>query len=186
MLAPQGSPCFEGAREQAGISAGVIGLLPSSQVAVPNLGEAVQDADLLVFVIPHQFIHKICDEITGRVPKKAVGITLIKVSTMHAEQRRLDSVPPGFVPSVLCSRSSFPAKHLTGSNFSGERVMLAPCLRQDSPLWPGRPGRPGCGQLLAHRPIGRDCGICWLAESPLFGFVLCCWNSSPGACRAST
>ena len=49
------------------------------QVAVANLGEAVQDADLLVFVIPHQFIHRICDEITGRVPKDALGITLIKV-----------------------------------------------------------------------------------------------------------
>lgn len=50
------------------------------QVAVPNLQEAVQDADMLVFVIPHQFIHRICDEITGKVPKKARGITLIKVT----------------------------------------------------------------------------------------------------------
>ncbi|NXR00093.1 GPD1L protein, partial [Sagittarius serpentarius] len=53
--------------------------LPDNVVAVPNLNEAVQDADLLVFVIPHQFIHKVCDEITGRVPKKALGITLIKM-----------------------------------------------------------------------------------------------------------
>ncbi|NXU27013.1 GPD1L protein, partial [Thalassarche chlororhynchos] len=52
--------------------------LPDNVVAVPNLNEAVQDADLLVFVIPHQFIHKVCDEITGRIPKKALGITLIK------------------------------------------------------------------------------------------------------------
>lgn len=52
------------------------------QIAVPNLSEAVQDADLLVFVIPHQFIHRICDEITGRVPKKALGITLIKVTCL--------------------------------------------------------------------------------------------------------
>lgn len=51
----------------------------TTQVAVPNLNEAVQDADLLVFVIPHQFIHKVCNEIAGRVPKKALGITLIKV-----------------------------------------------------------------------------------------------------------
>ncbi|NWU10129.1 GPD1L protein, partial [Cephalopterus ornatus] len=52
--------------------------LPDNVVAIPNLNEAVQDADLLVFVIPHQFIHKVCDEITGQVPKKALGITLIK------------------------------------------------------------------------------------------------------------
>lgn len=51
----------------------------TTQVAIPNLREAVQDADLLVFVIPHQYIHKVCEEITGLVPRKALGITLIKV-----------------------------------------------------------------------------------------------------------
>uniref|UniRef100_A0A2K5I771 Glycerol-3-phosphate dehydrogenase 1-like protein n=1 Tax=Colobus angolensis palliatus TaxID=336983 RepID=A0A2K5I771_COLAP len=57
--------------------------LPENVVAISNLSEAVQDADLLVFVIPHQFIHRICDEITGRVPKKALGITLIKSKVME-------------------------------------------------------------------------------------------------------
>ncbi|NWI02407.1 GPD1L protein, partial [Tichodroma muraria] len=52
--------------------------LPDNVVAIPSLREAVQDADLLVFVIPHQFIHKVCDEITGQIPRKALGITLIK------------------------------------------------------------------------------------------------------------
>ncbi|XP_011817014.1 PREDICTED: glycerol-3-phosphate dehydrogenase 1-like protein [Colobus angolensis palliatus] len=60
--------------------------LPENVVAISNLSEAVQDADLLVFVIPHQFIHRICDEITGRVPKKALGITLIKVTRVRAAQ----------------------------------------------------------------------------------------------------
>lgn len=69
------------------------------QVAVPNLSEAVQDADLLVFVIPHQFIHKICDEITGRVPKKALGITLIKVGT-KAERARQVPVQSGLGRSL--------------------------------------------------------------------------------------
>lgn len=46
-------------------------------VAIPSLNEAVEDADLLVFTTPHQLIHNICDEITGRVPKKALGITYI-------------------------------------------------------------------------------------------------------------
>lgn len=52
--------------------------LPENVVAIPNLNEAVQDADLLVHTTPHQLIHNICDEITGRVPKKALGITHIK------------------------------------------------------------------------------------------------------------
>lgn len=64
------------------------------QVAVANLGEAVQDADLLVFVIPHQFIHRICDEITGRVPKDALGITLIKVRRPLATRGLLETSIP--------------------------------------------------------------------------------------------
>ena len=64
------------------------------QVAVANLSEAVQDADLLVFVIPHQFIHRICDEITGRVPKDALGITLIKVRRPLAARGLLGTSAP--------------------------------------------------------------------------------------------
>lgn len=52
--------------------------LPENVVAIPSLNEAVEDADLLVFTTPHQLIHNICDEITGRMPKKALGITHIK------------------------------------------------------------------------------------------------------------
>lgn len=52
--------------------------LPENVVAIPNLNEAVQDADLMVLTTPHQLIHNICDEISGRVPKKALGITHIK------------------------------------------------------------------------------------------------------------
>ncbi|KAE8596780.1 hypothetical protein XENTR_v10016238 [Xenopus tropicalis] len=52
--------------------------LPENVVAVPNLSDAVKDADLLIFVIPHQFIHKICQEISGKVHRNALGITLIK------------------------------------------------------------------------------------------------------------
>ncbi|NIG58789.1 glycerol-3-phosphate dehydrogenase protein-like isoform 2 [Pontoporia blainvillei] len=52
--------------------------LAENVVAIPNLSETVWDADLLVFVIPHQFIHGICDEISGKVPKGALGISLIK------------------------------------------------------------------------------------------------------------
>lgn len=49
------------------------------QVAVPQLRDAADGADLLVFVVPHQFIRKLCDEMVGCVSDKARGITLIKV-----------------------------------------------------------------------------------------------------------
>lgn len=46
---------------------------------MPELRDAAQGADLLVFVVPHQFIRKLCDEMAGCVSKTACGITLIKV-----------------------------------------------------------------------------------------------------------
>lgn len=49
------------------------------QIAVPELRDAAEGADLLVFVVPHQFIRKLCDELASCVSKTARGITLIKV-----------------------------------------------------------------------------------------------------------
>lgn len=51
----------------------------SSQVAVPEVVEAAEEADILIFVVPHQFIPKICEQLTGHVKPGAIGISLIKV-----------------------------------------------------------------------------------------------------------
>uniref|UniRef100_A0A8C9EXM3 glycerol-3-phosphate dehydrogenase (NAD(+)) n=1 Tax=Pavo cristatus TaxID=9049 RepID=A0A8C9EXM3_PAVCR len=87
--------------------------LPDNVVAVPNLNEAVQDADLLVFVIPHQFIHKVCDEITGRVPKKALGITLIK---------GIDEGPEGLklISDIIREKMGIDISVLMGANIANE------------------------------------------------------------------
>ncbi|KAH0627305.1 hypothetical protein JD844_002841 [Phrynosoma platyrhinos] len=87
--------------------------LPENVVAVPNLKEAVKDADLLVFVIPHQFIHKICDEITGRVAKKAVGITLIK---------GIDEGPEGLklISDIIREKMGIDISVLMGANIANE------------------------------------------------------------------
>ncbi|XP_055239325.1 glycerol-3-phosphate dehydrogenase 1-like protein isoform X2 [Gorilla gorilla gorilla] len=78
-----------------------------------NLSEAVQDADLLVFVIPHQFIHRICDEITGRVPKKALGITLIK---------GIDEGPEGLklISDIIREKMGIDISVLMGANIANE------------------------------------------------------------------
>ena len=56
--------------------------LPSTrQVAVPDLVDAAGDADILVFVIPHQFIGRVCDTIKGKIKSDALGMSLIKVRT---------------------------------------------------------------------------------------------------------
>ncbi|KAK6327190.1 hypothetical protein J4Q44_G00028350, partial [Coregonus suidteri] len=82
-------------------------LLPSPQVAVPQLQDAAEGADLLVFVVPHQFIRKLCDEMVGCVSSQARGITLVKgidegpeglklISDIIREKMAIDvSVPMG-------------------------------------------------------------------------------------------
>ncbi|NXU13174.1 GPD1L protein, partial [Pardalotus punctatus] len=87
--------------------------LPDNVIAVPNLKEAVQDADLLVFVIPHQYIHKVCDEITGQVPKKALGITLIK---------GIDEGPEGFrlISDIIREKMGIDISVLMGANIANE------------------------------------------------------------------
>ncbi|XP_018419255.1 PREDICTED: glycerol-3-phosphate dehydrogenase 1-like protein isoform X1 [Nanorana parkeri] len=87
--------------------------LPENVVAVPNLTDAVKDADLLVFVIPHQFIHKICQEISGKVHKKALGITLIK---------GIDEGPGGLklISDIIREKMDIDISVLMGANIANE------------------------------------------------------------------
>ncbi|KAL7976736.1 hypothetical protein Chor_008685 [Crotalus horridus] len=87
--------------------------LPENVVAVPNLTEAVKDADLLVFVIPHQFIYKICDAIAGHVTKQAVGITLIKGIDEGPEGLRL-------ISDVIRAKMGIDISVLMGANIANE------------------------------------------------------------------
>ena len=41
--------------------------------------EATKGADILVFVLPHQFVNKICDTLKNNIKKSAIGVSLIKV-----------------------------------------------------------------------------------------------------------
>ncbi|XP_075068485.1 glycerol-3-phosphate dehydrogenase 1-like protein [Mixophyes fleayi] len=87
--------------------------LPDNVVAIPNLTDAVQGADLLVFVIPHQFIHKVCREISGNVHKKALGITLIK---------GIDEGPEGLklISDIIREQMGIDISVLMGANIANE------------------------------------------------------------------
>ena len=53
--------------------------LPTNVVAVPDLVDAAKEADLLVFVVPHQFIKGICHQLAKNIKPTAIGVSLIKV-----------------------------------------------------------------------------------------------------------
>ncbi|KAJ8667171.1 hypothetical protein QAD02_008833 [Eretmocerus hayati] len=52
--------------------------LPANVVAVPDVVEAAKHADILIFVVPHQFIRRICSTLLGKIKPGAVGLSLIK------------------------------------------------------------------------------------------------------------
>jgi len=52
--------------------------LPENVRAVTDLLKTCEDADILIFVVPHQFVHRICDQLKGHLKKDAIAISLIK------------------------------------------------------------------------------------------------------------
>ena len=57
--------------------------LPENVRAVPELLDAARDADLFVFVIPHQFISRIVGQMKGNIKDGAAAISLIKVRNLR-------------------------------------------------------------------------------------------------------
>ncbi|VEL15567.1 unnamed protein product, partial [Protopolystoma xenopodis] len=53
--------------------------LPQNVVAIPDLSECTREADILVFVLPHQFLPNVCKSMRPVIKKGAIGVSLIKV-----------------------------------------------------------------------------------------------------------
>ncbi|XP_034385113.1 glycerol-3-phosphate dehydrogenase 1-like protein [Cyclopterus lumpus] len=87
--------------------------LPENVVAVPKLRDAARGADLLVFVVPHQFIRNLCDEMVGCVSAKARGITLIK---------GIDAGPGGLklISDIIREKMGIDVSVLMGANIANE------------------------------------------------------------------
>lgn len=52
--------------------------LPTNIVANPSLEDAVQGSSILIFNLPHQFIHRICAQLKGKIVPYARAISCIK------------------------------------------------------------------------------------------------------------
>ncbi|KAM8933452.1 glycerol-3-phosphate dehydrogenase 1-like protein [Pelodytes ibericus] len=87
--------------------------LPRNVVAVPNLVEATAGADILVFVIPHQFIHRICEQLAGHTKSGAYGISLIK---------GVDQGPDGLklISDIIREKLGLEISVLMGANIANE------------------------------------------------------------------
>ncbi|XP_073721351.1 glycerol-3-phosphate dehydrogenase [NAD(+)], cytoplasmic-like [Misgurnus anguillicaudatus] len=87
--------------------------LPTNVVAVPELLDAVKDADILIFVIPHQFVSRVCDTIKGHIKADAVGMSLIK---------GVDEGPDGLklISDVIREKLGIVMTVLMGANLANE------------------------------------------------------------------
>ncbi|KAI8988275.1 glycerol-3-phosphate dehydrogenase [NAD+] [Mycotypha africana] len=87
--------------------------LPHNVVAVSDLVEACKDASLLVFVLPHQFIHGVCEKMKGYLRPQARAISLIKGLEITAEGTRLFSEEISHILNIPCAA-------LSGANIANE------------------------------------------------------------------
>ncbi|KAJ9102627.1 hypothetical protein QFC19_004736 [Naganishia cerealis] len=63
--------------------------LPANIYATSDLDEAVHDATAFIFVLPHQFLGKVIEQMKGKVAPGAKGITLIKGVDVTADEIRI-------------------------------------------------------------------------------------------------
>nr|XP_056717233.1 glycerol-3-phosphate dehydrogenase 1-like protein [Euleptes europaea] len=87
--------------------------LPPNVVAVADPVEAAADSDILIFVIPHQFIPKICDQLVGKIKAGTIGISLIK---------GVDEGPEGLklITDIIREKLKIEVSVLMGANIANE------------------------------------------------------------------
>lgn len=88
--------------------------LPANVVAVPDVVEAAKDADILIFVVPHQFIRGLSATLLGKIKPTAVGLSLIKGFDV-AEGGGID-----LISHIITRHLKIPCAVLMGANLANE------------------------------------------------------------------
>lgn len=88
--------------------------LPENVVAVPDIVAATENADILIFVIPHQFLERSLSPLKGKIKPGAFGISLVK---------GFDILPEGgirLISDSLHRMLGLPVSVLMGANLAHE------------------------------------------------------------------
>ncbi|XP_065074485.1 glycerol-3-phosphate dehydrogenase [NAD(+)], cytoplasmic-like [Ochlerotatus camptorhynchus] len=88
--------------------------LPENVIAVPDFVEAAKDADILIFVVPHQFIQGLGTQLLGKIKPTAVGLSWIKGSDV-AEGGDME-----LISHIITKHLKIPCSVLMGANLAGE------------------------------------------------------------------
>lgn len=65
--------------------------LEKNIVAYPDLDDVINEADIIVFCVPHQFVHRICKQMVGKIRQDAVAISLTKGMRLRSDGAQLIS-----------------------------------------------------------------------------------------------
>ncbi|XP_074367802.1 glycerol-3-phosphate dehydrogenase [NAD(+)]-like [Apium graveolens] len=87
--------------------------LGENVVADPDVESAVKDANMLVFVTPHQFIDGICKKLVGKIRQDAAAISLIKGMDLKPEG-------PSMVSKLIKDSLQIDCCVLMGANIANE------------------------------------------------------------------
>ncbi|XP_057983467.1 glycerol-3-phosphate dehydrogenase [NAD(+)] [Malania oleifera] len=87
--------------------------LGENVIADPDLENAAKDADMLVFVTPHQFIDGICKRIAGKLKPEVEAISLIKGMEVKTEG-------PSMISKVVSEKLGINCCVLMGANIANE------------------------------------------------------------------
>lgn len=87
--------------------------LPENVVAIPDVAVACKDADILVFVLPHQFVRSTCEKMKDSIKKGAVAVSLIKgfAITDHGIK---------FISEIVTETIGCECAVMMGANLAGE------------------------------------------------------------------
>lgn len=88
--------------------------LPANVVAVPDVVEAAKDADILIFVVPHQFIPNLCKSLLGNIKPTAMALSLIKGFDI-AEGGGIS-----LISHIITKHLKIPCSVLMGANLANE------------------------------------------------------------------
>uniref|UniRef100_A0A6M2DUY8 Glycerol-3-phosphate dehydrogenase [NAD(+)] n=1 Tax=Xenopsylla cheopis TaxID=163159 RepID=A0A6M2DUY8_XENCH len=88
--------------------------LPANVVAIPDVVTAAREADILIFVVPHQFVRSLCATLLGKIKPTAVALSLIK-GFDQAEGGGID-----LISHIITRHLKVPCHVLMGANLAGE------------------------------------------------------------------
>lgn len=86
---------------------------PNNILAVPDIVEVAKTSDILVIVVPHQFVDSICKQMDGHVPKSALALSCIKGVSVSKHGVSLFA-------NVLQERLGIYCGALSGANIANE------------------------------------------------------------------